>query len=252
MEAAEHHDRLVVAAFDIMGVRRLAQTMDGSRIAATAIGNLCGNLLLGKNAYLSNEFRESDSFSLYRLSDHFSDSAYVYSDPSVAVRLQADRMALRAATSLAIAICHPHCTYALRCGIGVGGLVELPLPLGLDGIVRIGPAMASAYAIESGQEWIGGAIATELVACMRATANVVAYRVPVKRGRSPLEYAINWVAVAKQGVLGYVPGNAADLRQCVERAFSAAGQLGCSEKAKLNNTLRFVDTMFDREAANET
>jgi len=100
--------------------------------------------------------------------------------------------------------------------------------------IFVGPPIVHAYEVEASQEWIGAAFYQSCLDHSRLS-NIIKnhdcvkkYRVPVKHGRVPLEYAINWT------------DRLYDARQSIQELMD---HQPIEHQQKYQNTLSFIDEL---------
>jgi hypothetical protein len=78
----------------------------------------------------------------------------------------------------------------LRVGVAFGQLYA-----DIRESILVGPALVEAYEIEESQEWIGCGAGRSC--CAQALEPLVEYEVPVKAGKEPVPYALDWTIAGR-------------------------------------------------------
>jgi hypothetical protein len=121
----------------------------------------------------------------------------------------------------------------LRAGLAFGECVIDPASE-----LYVGQPIIDAYHTEQAQEWVGGAFHPSCwrspglhdVLCKGYERSAVKYPVPVKAGAEPLEYALNWPALAGPDFP-------------VETLVASEASAAPGPRAKWQNTRRFYDAV---------
>ena len=122
----------------------------------------------------------------------------------------------------------------LRAGLAFGDCVIDPA-----NELYVGQPIIDAYHTEQAQEWVGGAFHPSCwrrpglrdVLCRGYERSAVKYAVPVKAGAEPLDYALNWPALASPDF-------------SVETLTASEGRAAPGPKAKWQNARRFYQTVL--------
>ena len=121
----------------------------------------------------------------------------------------------------------------LRAGLAFGECVIDPA-----NELYVGQPIIDAYHTEQSQEWVGGAFHPSRwrrpglrdLLCKGYERSAVKYPVPVKAGAEPLEYALNWPALAGPDFT-------------VDALVASGGRAASGPKVKWQNARRFYDAV---------
>lgn len=126
----------------------------------------------------------------------------------------------------------------LRAGLAFGECIIDPA-----NELYIGQPIIDAYHTEQAQEWMGGAFHPSCwkrpgfrdLLCKEYERSAVEYTVPVKAGAVPLEYALNWPALAGPDF-------------SVEVLTASEGRAAPAAKVKWRNARRFYETVVANQS----
>jgi hypothetical protein len=124
----------------------------------------------------------------------------------------------------------------LRAGLAFGDCVIDPA-----NELYVGQPIIDAYHTEQSQEWVGGAFHPSCwrrpglrdALCRGYEGSAVQYAVPVKAGAEPLEYALNWPALAGSDFTA----------NALAASALAASDAATGPKVKWQNARRFYDAV---------
>jgi hypothetical protein len=124
----------------------------------------------------------------------------------------------------------------LRAGLAFGDCVIDPA-----NELYVGQPIIDAYHTEQSQEWVGGAFHASCwrrpglrdALCRGYEGSAVQYAVPVKAGAEPLEYALNWPALAGSDFTA----------NALAASALAASDAATGPKVKWQNARRFYDAV---------
>jgi hypothetical protein len=237
------HDRIAVAAIDLLGVGDLLETDSDAIRAMDACEHLIGQVVIGQHAYETEELSASH-IDLFKNRMYFGDSIYLFADPSDPLDQQVEKLLALAATVIWIGLLsyirQEKKRFLARAGIAVGNLRVRAISATSAGLVfPIGTSMSRAHIIESNQDWIGGALPSVLPS-HHGRPYRVPYKVPMRctrrkeRANQELE-AINWI----QAAVYDERYDETSLLQDIERIASQQHDLGI--RTKWENTAAFVE-----------
>jgi hypothetical protein len=198
------HDRIAVAAIDLLGVGDLLEADSDAIRAMDACEHLIGQIVIGQHAYETEELSAAH-IDLFKNGMYFGDSIYLFADPSDPLDQQVEKLLPLTAMVIWIGLLsyirQEKKRFLARAGIAVGNLRVRAISATSAGLVfPIGTSMSRAHIIESNQDWIGGALLSELPS-HHARPYRVPYKVPIscawrqEHGKGELD-AINWLKMA--------------------------------------------------------
>jgi len=237
------HDPVVAAALDVLGVRALLEQDLTALAAANACDGLVGTVLEARYAYTAPD-PKSDSIELYERGTYFGDSMYLFGDPSEPEQKQSAHLIVVCAmgiwSGIYASISDHRKSYAPRVGICRGNLRWREIRTSKHRLtVPIGTSMARAHLLQESQDWVGGAVSSEVA--VSDQQYVVEYPVPLKSGGrwwAGSAQALNWVAIARQDDRYDLGELSADLRR------HAGQQKRKDAKLKWENTLTFAEAVL--------
>jgi len=242
-----YYSNVLVASFDALGLRDLVLADDDAQAAMRACDNLVGQVLTAQRAHEKPDGK-SDYIEMFDSGVHFGDSIYVWGNISQALGDQIKRMTGLAAAILFrgvwLTVSDKKDAYAPRVGIAAGNLRIRELRVNGKGCdLHIGSSMVRANAIESNQNWVGGALPTEL--CLQDDPYCMEYMVPTKVDyQGPALGAVNWVALCLQNRALYDPTQlTSDLKRHVRKLDNVAAA------TKWENTRAFAEYVLEHENA---
>jgi hypothetical protein len=232
-----YFDSIVVAAVDVLGMRRLVSRGDACAEAMAALRNFVWNALESRMFYEPDETRLAGR--THQIGMYFGDAVYLFGDPSDSPKLQLMKLTAKVASLIWWGLRGP-ARFLVRVGIGAGNLRTKTVTVaGISHEIRIGSAMLRAYELEKNQDWVGGAVDGGVAALDSKHEWTVDYPVPLHRE----------CPSAKPGALKWV--GPADPRAALEDALRAASaNIGscASGDAKVQNSLRFIEWIYKSES----
>lgn len=123
--------------------------------------------------------------------------------------------------------------YAVRCGIAIGDLHEIPLnKYGKDISVFTGTSVVKAYEIEQDQDWAGGAIHEDIAAYATGEYIKIFNEIPWKHD-TRTNKAVNWCKVLLDNNV-----DKAHLKSKINQVFNENEE---EVQKKKNNTINFIE-----------
>ncbi|NIM10650.1 MAG: hypothetical protein GTO45_01555 [Candidatus Aminicenantes bacterium] len=232
----QYNERIVVASIDLLGIRNILKRPSGSKDAITQLEYFWKNAAL-KPLY-NNESCKSYDIMLYKHGWYFGDTIYLFGSQNDSIADQVWKLVVKCASIIAVGF-YRNNKFLARAGISVGDLrvKSISTPNGRHEL-RIGTSMANAQKLESIQDWVGGALDSDIPDI--ESEYIIDYPVPLKPStKAVYPIAINWVELAKQFF--------SDRNQLVSKVSEChrwIGGAGENEERKIKNTIDFISAVW--------